>query len=71
VGIAKENLTRIFERFVQAEDYLTREYGGTGLGLAICRELAIMLGGSIRVESQIDRGSTFWFRVPYRTLPKN
>lgn len=68
-GIAEENISRIFERFVQVEDYMTREYGGTGLGLAICKELVRMLGGSIRVNSELNVGSTFTVKIPY-LVPK-
>jgi signal transduction histidine kinase len=71
VGIAKDNQDKIFERFVQAEEYLTREFGGTGLGLAICRELVQLLGGNIQVESEIHKGSTFKFKLPYRRSVKN
>lgn len=71
VGIAEENRVKIFDRFVQAEEYLTREFGGTGLGLAICRELVQILGGTIRVESEIGAGSTFLIYMPYQQTNKN
>lgn len=64
-GISPENQSRIFGRFVQAEEYLTREHGGTGLGLAICRELLHILGGTIEVESDLNQGSTFKVYIPY------
>lgn len=66
VGIPQEHLTKVFDRFVQAEDHMTREYGGTGLGLAICRELVGLMGGTIEVESILHQGSTFKFSLPYR-----
>lgn len=65
VGISPEDQTRIFGRFVQAEECLTREHGGTGLGLAICRELIHILGGTIEVESALNQGSTFMVYLPY------
>jgi len=65
IGIAEDNVKKIFDRFVQIEDYMTREYGGTGLGLAICKELTRMMGGSIRVKSKLNEGSLFTVKLPY------
>jgi signal transduction histidine kinase len=70
MGIEEKDMSKIFGRFIQAEDYLTREYGGAGLGLAICNELARMLKGSIHVESIVDKGSTFSIRIPYVKSPE-
>jgi signal transduction histidine kinase len=64
VGIADEHTSKIFERFVQVEEYLTRQYGGTGLGLAICHELIPMLNGTIHVDSKLDVGSKFTVKIP-------
>ncbi|MBF0271522.1 MAG: PAS domain S-box protein [Magnetococcales bacterium] len=67
IGIAPEQLGQIFERFMQADTGITRRFGGTGLGLTISRRLVEMMGGTIRVESQLGAGSTFHFTLPVRT----
>lgn len=59
IGIEKDKLEHIFDRFKQAEESTSRRYGGTGLGLAICKELSILLGGDIKVESVLGKGSIF------------
>ncbi len=59
IGIPPDELGRIFDKFHQVDSGLTREVGGTGLGLAICRGIIKGHGGSIRVESEVGRGSTF------------
>lgn len=61
VGIAADDLDRLFNRFEQADSSSTREQAGTGLGLAICRELAELMETKIEVESKLGAGSRFWF----------
>jgi len=64
VGVAADERERIFEAFEQADDSTTRRYGGTGLGLAISRQLVEIMQGSIDLESEVGRGSRFYFRLP-------
>jgi PAS domain S-box-containing protein len=65
IGVLPENLNYIFERFTQEEKELSRKYGGLGLGLSISRENARLLKGEITVESEKNKGSTFYFSTPY------
>ncbi len=64
IGIPKNKINTIFEAFSQAKDSTTREYGGTGLGLTISYKLIKLLGGELKVESQENKGSKFYFSIP-------
>jgi signal transduction histidine kinase len=66
VGIAPEHVERVFDRFYQVEDPMSRRHGGIGLGLAIVRELVRLHRGRIWVESRPDEGSTFYVELPLR-----
>jgi PAS domain S-box-containing protein len=65
IGIPKDFHERIFERFMQAELSISRSYEGAGLGLAICKGLVELLGGRMWLESELKKGSTFFFTLPY------
>jgi CheY-like chemotaxis protein len=64
IGIAPEHLKVIFERFRQVETEFNRMYGGTGLGLSISKAYVEFMGGNIWVESELDKGSNFYFTIP-------
>jgi PAS domain S-box-containing protein len=64
IGIAQEDIGLIFDQFRQVDGSSTRRAGGTGLGLTITRHLVNLHGGSIHVESELGKGSTFWFTLP-------
>jgi CheY-like chemotaxis protein/signal transduction histidine kinase/methyl-accepting chemotaxis protein len=66
IGISADDQKIIFEEFRQIDGTTTRRYGGTGLGLSICKKIAEMLNGSLRVESQINKGSVFTFTIPLK-----
>lgn len=63
-GIPSEHLPRIFERFYRVDKARSRETGGTGLGLAIVKHIVLNHGGTVRVESAVGHGSTFFFTLP-------
>ncbi len=65
IGIEPENQIRIFEHFVQADPSISRNFGGTGLGLSITKSYVELLGGSIHVNSEPEKGSEFIFTIPF------
>jgi len=64
IGISPEKMNRIFDKFTQADGSTTRVYGGTGLGLTISKHIVEMMGGRMRVHSELGKGSSFGFRIP-------
>jgi two-component system sensor histidine kinase/response regulator len=69
IGISREDQERIFRPFTQVDASLTREQTGAGLGLTICKELVEKMGGRIRVESELGKGTTFWCTLLLTALP--
>ncbi|MGO8919938.1 MAG: ATP-binding protein [Stellaceae bacterium] len=64
IGIARENLRKLFQNFSQAEAWTSTKYGGTGLGLALTQKLCRLMGGDVAVESELGHGSCFTIRLP-------
>jgi PAS domain S-box len=71
IGLSPEKSKIIFDRFRQADESSSRKYGGTGLGLTISANLIRLMGGEIWVESEIDKGSTFYVTLPYKPQREN
>ncbi len=70
IGIEESSQQRIFENFIQADASTSRRYGGTGLGTAISKDLVELMGGEIGLISKLNKGSTFWFELPFQILPQ-
>ncbi|MBV6624988.1 MAG: response regulator [Rivularia sp. (in: Bacteria)] len=68
VGIPSNLINRLFKAFSQVNSSITRKYGGTGLGLAICKQLSELMGGKIWVETELNKGSTFYFTISTRVI---
>ncbi|MBN1118261.1 MAG: GAF domain-containing protein [Bacteroidales bacterium] len=68
IGIDNEEFGKIFDRFYQIEKGNRSKYGGTGLGLSICKEFVNLMGGKIWVESTLNKGTSFYFTIPYQPV---
>jgi len=68
IGMTEEQLSRVFQPFMQADDSTTRKYGGTGLGLTIAKNLVNLMGGSLTAESALGLGSRFSFELTFQTV---
>jgi signal transduction histidine kinase len=71
IGISPEQIQKLFRVFTQADASTTRKYGGTGLGLAISQAFCDLMGGTLTVDSAIDRGSVFTVRIPERPIAES
>ena len=70
IGMTKEQLSKVFEEFTQAESSTSKNYGGTGLGLPISKKMAEMMGGKMKVESEEGKGTTFSIIIPIMVKEK-
>jgi two-component system, sensor histidine kinase and response regulator len=66
MGISSEAISKLFQKFSQADSSITRKFGGTGLGLSICKELITLMGGQIDIDSEEGKGTTFRFHIKSR-----
>ena len=70
IGMSEEQKAKVFEAFAQADESVTRKYGGTGLGLTIVKSYIEMMGGEIKVESEINKGTKFFFTLNLSVIDK-
>lgn len=68
VGISRENVSRIFDRFYQVDENSGKSFGGTGIGLALVKELVEVLNGSIEVNTELNKGSSFFVSIPLKAI---
>jgi len=68
IGIPKKAQKSVFEAFSQADATISKQFGGTGLGLQICKKLVSLMNGDLGIESEVNKGSTFWFSLPLQPL---
>lgn len=66
IGVSPSLQQKIFQVFTQADSSMSRKFGGSGLGLAICKQLAELMNGTVGIESQLGKGSTFWCALPFK-----
>ena len=70
IGMSEEQKAKVFEAFAQADESVTRKYGGTGLGLTIVKSYIEMMGGTIKIESEINKGTKFFFTLKFPIIDK-
>jgi len=70
IGISESNKIKIFDHFHKIEPYTNKFHQGTGIGLSLCKRLVNLMGGDIYVESVVNKGSVFYFTLPYTVVPE-